>query len=228
MPVNNNPTLSDIVRAANDSQRLDIHTALPGRVAAFNAADNTVTVEPMVKQVMRDGNTLDLPPLVDVPVQFPRGGGFVFTVPIAAGDEGLIVFSERCIDGWFVSGGKSAPLDARLHDYSDGFFLPGLSSKPNAVPSVFLQGASMQTLDGSTFIRLTEGKILIQGDIEHTGNSIQTGNHEQTGNWSQTQGNSESSGTVSAKKVLANGVDVEGHTHSGVKSGGDNTGRPNK
>lgn len=225
---NKTPTLLDVVTAAASSERLDIHTALPGRVVALNADDNTVTVEPMIKQVLVSGEPVDLPPLVDVPVHFPRGGGFAFTVPIVAGDEGLIVFGERCIDGWFASGDRSAPLDARLHDYSDGFFIPGVSSRPNAIPDLYQGGASMQTVDGETYIRLSKGKISIKGDIEHIGNSKQTGNHEQAGDFNQTAGNSQSSGTISAQKVVANGVDTETHTHGGVQTGSGNTGKPNK
>lgn len=206
---NKTPTLLDVVAAAANSERLDIHTALPGRVVELNATDNTVTVELMIKQVLVNGETVDLPPLVDVPVQFPRGGGFAFTVPVIAGDEGLIIFAERCIDGWFASGEHSAPLDARLHDYSDGFFIPGVSSRSNAIPDLYQGGASMQTVDGETYIRLSNGKISIKGDIEHIGNI-------------------QNNGTVSAQKMVANGVDAETHTHSGVQTGDGNTGKPNQ
>ncbi len=86
----------------------------------------------------------------------------------------------------------------------------------------------MQTVDGDTYIRLSKGKITIKGDIEHVGNSKQTGNHEQAGDVNQTSGNSQSNGTVKARRVVANGVDVEDHTHGGVQTGGGNTGKPNK
>lgn len=220
------PTLLDVVTQAATATRREIHTALPGRVVALNAADNTLTVEPMIKQVLRNGETVDLPPLVDVPIQFQRGGDFVFTVPVGAGDEGLIVFCERCFDGWFASGNKSAPLDARLHDYSDGFFLPGISSRPRAIPSLYLDGASMQSVDGQTYIRLSLGKISIRGDIEHIGNSRQTGNHEQMGDVSQTAGNSHSRGTVSAHSIVAGDIALESHTHGGVETGSGKTGKP--
>ncbi|MBC8952589.1 Gp138 family membrane-puncturing spike protein [Xenorhabdus sp. PB62.4] len=187
---------------------------------------HTATIELMITQILHSGEVLELPPLVDVPVQFPRAGGFCFTVPVSAGDEGLAIFSERCIDGWYATGNKSVPLDARLHDYSDASFIPGICSQPKKIPAFFHGGASMQTDDGSTFIRMIHGKITIQGDIEHLGNSKQTGNHQQAGNWNQTSGNSESSGTITAARVIGGGVDVENHTHP--DSHGGNTGRPNK
>ncbi|MDE9565886.1 baseplate protein [Xenorhabdus bovienii] len=219
-----NPTLLDVLSSKAENERLDIHTALPARVVSFNG--HTATIELLITQTLSNGSVIELPPLVDVPVQFPRAGGFCFTVPVSAGDEGLAIFSERCIDGWYATGNKSVPLDARLHDYSDASFIPGICSQPKKIPDFFNGGASMQTDDGSTFIRMTQGKITIQGDIEHLGNSKQTGNHQQAGNWNQTSGNSESGGTIRAAKVIGGGVDVENHTHP--DSHGGNTERPNK
>lgn len=222
------PTLFDVVSKSAEKERLDIHTALPGRVVSFNAAQNTVTVEPMITQVLSDGGVSELPPLADVPVSFPKAGGFVITLPIAAGDEGLIIFNERCIDGWWVTGNKSAPMDARMHDYSDAVFIPGISSLANVVPDVFTDGISMQTVDGSTYIRLAKGKILIKGDLIHEGDSHQTGNYSLMGNLNQQGGNSSSSGSISAEQVISGGVALDSHTHSGVQSGSNNTGAPNK
>ncbi|AWK42589.1 baseplate protein [Photorhabdus temperata] len=222
--MNKNPTLLDVLDKKAENERLDIHTALPARVVSFNG--HTATIELMITQTLSNGEVIELPPLADVPVQFMRAGGFCFTVPVKAGDEGLAIFSERCIDGWYATGNKSAPLDARLHDYSDAFFIPGVCSQPKKIPDFFPGGASMQTDDGSTFIRMTNGKITIKGDIEHLGNSKQTGNHEQSGNWNQISGNSESNGTVSAAKVVGGGIDLQTHVHGGVQSGGSNTGKP--
>ncbi|MDF7681178.1 Gp138 family membrane-puncturing spike protein [Enterobacteriaceae bacterium ESL0689] len=215
-----NPSLLDVLSQNADNQRRDIHTALPATVIACNG--HTATLQLMIDQVMRDGVQLALPPLVDVPVGFYRGGGFCVTVPLKPGDEGLAIFSERCIDGWFVSGQQSAPLDTRFHDYSDAFFLPQGSSRPKKIPAYSTDALSMQTDDGATFIRITPGKITIQGDIEHTGNRVQTGNSLINGNHSVT-GDSESSGGM----MTHNGKNIgDTHTHTGVQTGSGNTGAP--
>ncbi|WP_169753525.1 Gp138 family membrane-puncturing spike protein [Campylobacter mucosalis] len=223
-----NENLTQILKMGFDGLQNEIHTALPARVIKFNPSDNTVQVELMINQLSKNGKTLIIPPLDDVPVQFFRGGDFVITTPISPGDEGLCVFAERCIDGWFESSNKKAPLDFRLHDYSDGFFLTGFSSKPNAVKNVDLDGVCIRTLDKSTFIRLTKGKIYIKGDIEQVGNYKQQGNYDQQGNYNQkgsfrqTEGNSQSSGTITANEVIADGVNLKTHTHGG-DSGGTTT-----
>ena len=46
-----------------------------------------------------------LPILPDVPVMFFGGGGMTITAPIKPGDECLVIFADRCIDGWWWLGG---------------------------------------------------------------------------------------------------------------------------
>ena len=133
--------------------RLNLHTALPAKVVNFNPVKQTVTLAVQIKMQLTDGSSADIPPLVDVPVSFPRGGGFAVTFPLQAGDEGIAIFSERCIDGWWHSGGVSLPLDFRLHDLSDAMFIPGVCSVPKAINGFFAGGLSMQTLDGGTYNR---------------------------------------------------------------------------
>nr|WP_308410080.1 Gp138 family membrane-puncturing spike protein [Providencia stuartii] len=203
------------------NQRYDIHTALPGKLLSCNG--HSATVELMISHVTKEGKVIALPPLVDVPVGFYRGGGFCVTVPVREGDEGLVIFAERCIDGWYVSGKQSQPLDHRFHDLSDAFFLPQGSSQPNKIPNYSSDSLSLQTDDGSTFIRMQSGKIMIKGDIEHQGNYQLTGNALIKGNHS-VNGNSESSGGT----LKHNGRNIgDTHTHSGVQTGGGNTGGPN-
>ncbi|EOD2819790.1 Gp138 family membrane-puncturing spike protein [Providencia stuartii] len=215
------PTLLDVMNQYAQNQRYDIHTALPGKLLSCNG--HSATVELMISHVTKEGKVIELPPLVDVPVGFYRGGGFCVTVPVREGDEGLVIFAERCIDGWYVSGKQSQPLDHRFHDLSDAFFLPQGSSQPNKIPNYSSDSLSLQTDDGSTFIRMQSGKIMIKGDIEHQGNYQLTGNALIKGNHS-VNGNSESSGGT----LKHNGKNIgDTHTHSGVQTGGGNTGGPN-
>ncbi|NBI40151.1 baseplate protein [[Haemophilus] felis] len=195
-----------------------IHTALPAKVVNFDPVNQTVTLALQIKQVLSAGKTVQIPPLVYVPVSFPRGGGFAFTFPLNAGDEGIALFAERCIDGWWQSGKASEPLDYRFHDLSDAMFIPGICAVPNAIKGFFMNGLSMQTLDGSTFIRVTNGTIYIQGNIEHKGDTQHTGNTTQTGEFSAT-------GVISSDTdCLSAGVSGNSHTHPGDSGG--STGGP--
>ena len=185
-----------------------IHTSLPAKVEQFNSGNQTVTLAIQIKQILSGGKSVMIPPLVDVPVCFPRGGGFAVTFPLNKGDEGIAIFSERCIDGWWQSGNSNEPLDYRFHDLSDAMFVPGICSAPNAIKGFSTDSLSLQTLDGGTYIRVKNGKIEIKVDIAHKGNQTTTG-------------------TVTGQTdVIAAGISGKGHTHSGVKGGSDTSGKP--
>ena len=56
--------------------QLNLHTALPAKVVSFDSSKQTVTLATQIKMKLADGKDADIPALVDVPVSFPRGGGF--------------------------------------------------------------------------------------------------------------------------------------------------------
>lgn len=56
---------------ALDTRIKRLHTALPGRIVAFDAARQVASVQPMIEQQLMDGSRQPLPMLPDVPVQFP-------------------------------------------------------------------------------------------------------------------------------------------------------------
>jgi hypothetical protein len=77
---------------------------------------------------------VERPPVIpNVPVQFPQGGGYRITFPLAVGDTGLLLFSDVSLDVWLSQGGEVDPLDDRRFDLSDGVFLPGVRSFANAL-----------------------------------------------------------------------------------------------
>lgn len=147
--------------ATLEARLKELHTALPGIIVSFDPILQTATVQATVSRVLNTGKTITLPVCSDVPVFFPSGGNFVLTFPVANGDECLLVFSERAIDGWFESGGIEPPADYRLHDLSDGFAFVGFRSKPHKITSFLTDGVSLQSLDGATSITIgTDGSVV--------------------------------------------------------------------
>jgi len=152
------------LRAALDGRQATMWTALPGIVKSVDLAKMTCSVQPALQGTVEDENgaitSVNLPLLVDVPIQFPSGGTFVMTFPIAVEDEVLVVFSSRCIDAWWQSGGVQRTMEARMHDLSDGFAIPGVFSQPNVVSSISATEAQIRLKDGTAYISLTaSGKI---------------------------------------------------------------------
>ncbi len=162
-----NSTLESIIDNALADRDAHFRVAVPGIVQSFDATRQTVTVTVVCSGTNDGGSEIPLPPLVDVPVSFPRGGGFAFTFPVSPGDEGLLVFSDRCIDGWHQSGSPGIPPDHRLHDLSDACFIPGISSLGRTIPGLRTDAIAMRQLDGNGYVSVDTG-----GHVEIDGTSL--------------------------------------------------------
>lgn len=156
---NRNELLNDpeeAFRLAFEGKQACLWTAIPGIVKAVNLTKMTLEVQPTIQGQITDENgrvqSVDLPLLLDVPVVFPSAGGFSLTLPIAVADEVLVVFSSRCIDSWWQSGGIGRPMEARMHDLSDGFAIPGPKSQPNVVPSISSTKMALRNKAGTVFL----------------------------------------------------------------------------
>lgn len=143
--------MGEMLLAAMEGALAHLWTALPARVERFDPDRSCVDCQPLIQVVVADelGRELpyELPLLVDCPVQFPRGGGFALTFPIAPGDEGLVVFASRCIDSWWQDGRIEPPAELRAHDLSDGFYLPGVRSLPNVEGAIDASDVTLRSVD---------------------------------------------------------------------------------
>jgi len=150
--------LEEALRLALRAERATIWTTLPGVVVSFDPDAVTAVVQPTIQGVVTksDGSAggVNLPQLLDVPVVFPRGGGVTLTFPVAAGDECLVHFSARCIDGWWQSGGVQLPMDTRMHDLSDAFCVVGPQSQVKKITGISTATAQLRTDDGAAFVEL--------------------------------------------------------------------------
>ena len=160
------------MRYALDSLRAEIQTSMPAIVQSFDPATRTITAQPTIRyQVTNYDNTkrwVTLPIIVDIPVVFPSGGGYTLTFPIAKGDECLLVFASRCIDAWWYKGGVQNQDDIRFHDYSDGFALVGVNSKPNVIPAISTSAVQLRSNSGGTYVEINANKINVVSPTEIT------------------------------------------------------------
>lgn len=236
--------LLEVLRHTISSQ---LRVALPGIIQSFDAETITCTVQPAIKGVISDAQgraqSVALPLLVDVPVIFPRGGGVTLTFPVAAGDECLVVFADRCIDFWWQNGGVQEAVDPRQHDLSDAFAFVGPQSQAKKISGISLHAAQLRSDDGAAFVEVAAGhaitvntpgtlKATAQGGVDVTAPTIVlNGNVTINGNLSQGMGDSGGSasinGPVSVKNdITAAGISLTNHVHTGVQSGGSKTGKP--
>lgn len=202
------PDLTRSVLDAITGATQGLWTAIPGIVHTVDLVKQTIVAQPAIQGVVTDANgtesMVNLPLLGDVPIVWPRGGGYALTFPIRSGDECLIVFSSRCIDGWWMDGGIQPPEDERYHDLSDGFALFAPTSQPKKLSSVSSESVQLRKDDGSSFISIDkDGKITLSAaNIEIKGNVDINGTVTQTG------GN-----------LVSNGITLNTHTHISGKEG---------
>ena len=154
----------EAMRLMLDARQSQMWTAIPGFVTAVNLNTGTCSVQPTVQSVIVDDQgeekTINLPVLINVPIMFPSGGGFSITFPLAVNDEVLVVFSSRCIDGWWQLGGVQVPLEARMHDLSDGFAFPAKMSQPKVLTSVSSSAVQVRNSAGTAYLGITNAGIL--------------------------------------------------------------------
>ena len=205
------------VDAAISGRLTHLWTAIPVKIASYNAALQTAAVQSMIIPGMNNPITgvkqipFPMPIINDCPVMFPGGGGFHLTFPIAVGDEGLLILASRDIDGWWGTGNASQPADLRMHDLSDGFVMVGVRSSPKALSGVSTNAVQLRSDDGVAHIEMAAGhvvNIVAPGGINITGPVNVTGSIVATGN------------------VTGNGTSLHTHVHTGVTTGGSNTGAP--
>ncbi|OCQ53906.1 hypothetical protein Ppb6_00924 [Photorhabdus australis subsp. thailandensis] len=225
-----------------------LYVSLPCIIQSFDADAVTVTAQPAIRWKIRKKNgeqeSVSLPLLVDVPVVFPRGGGVTLTFPVKVGDECLVVFADRCIDYWWQSGGIQEPVDPRQHNLSDGFALIGPQSQQQKIAGISTSTAQLRSDDGTAYIELDPDShnvtVITPAKLTATANGgteitspeiILNGNVTINGNLSQGMGAGGGTATMQGPVTVSNdvtaaGISLKNHVHSGVQSGGSNTGKP--
>lgn len=229
-------SLASNIQQGVENRLKDLHTAMPGIVQAFDASTQLASVQCAIKRLFitrtnaeETLTAVDLPPLINVPVIFPRGGGFSLTFPVQPGDECLLVFCERAIDLWHETGATEVPNAKRFHALSDAVALVGLSSTPKKVPNYDDTNVQLKRDDGSVeFTLLTNGTVVLKADTKAT---VDVPDAEFTGNV-KIVGNLEVIGdSTLSDTVTSSGTDISNtHTHTGSPSSPvgpvSNTGAP--
>jgi len=229
-----------------DTLAFDMRVASPGIIQSFDSVKQTATVRIAIKeQLIIDGEIQEaqIADLVDVPVMMLRAGGYVVTFPISVGDECLLIFSDTCIDSWFVAGGVQPQMSVRRHDLSDAFAIVGIWNQARKINEYSTGSLQIRDEGKSVLIDLSPGKIAINATDSVTINATNSA----TINTKAATINADSGLTVNADTTvngkltvsdmltasaggnITGGLTVDGigfkhHVHSGVQGGSGTTG----
>ena len=217
-------TRQDVLNQLISNYQKQIFTAIPGYFVAFtDQTHQRAQVQIGVQRVDIYGSVFNPPPVADVPVVFP-GGDYALEYELQNGAEGLIVFSQRCVDGWKQSGGVGVNPVARFHHPQDAFFIPGARSLKTAMTDFQNNGIRLRDKAGTSYIWLKNdtstqlknpnGSVTLgaDGTVNANGTTI-----DKNGNIVLKPG---------ATITDGQGVIVETHKHGGVESGGSTTAGP--
>lgn len=141
------PTLDRTIDNAIKRALYDTHTCIPGIIADVDHVTKKVSVRVSIKRkYVSEKEPVELPILTDVPLCMFQTGETIISLPVNAGDDCLILFSERSIDIWKsiveseIDRRIVDPKDPRKHSLSDAFCLPvsrpfgsGLPSDPDKI-----------------------------------------------------------------------------------------------
>ena len=221
----------------------DVATSTVGHILAFDPETQLAQVQIGILRKDINGATFEPAPIVEVPVYFAGGSEWFVEHQIDPNDEGVVLFSQRCIDGWIQSGGVAQnPID-RFHDFNDAMFLPGMRSQVGKISSFANDGIRLRNKSGDSYIWLkSDGTaeinvttLTINGDIQQTGNTTISGVMQSasvtTGSMTSISGGALTSDVTfnTTGDFIAGGISLKTHTHPYTwtdPAGSGNTGTP--
>lgn len=165
----------------------------------------TVVVQPLLNQMTAQRNPIAHGQLFALPYLRAQGGVNAVIIDPVAGDIGVAIFCDRDITALknALQAGTTSlqnPGSFRAYDWADGLYLGGFL---NGAPTQYVRftDAGLDIVSPST-ITVRAPAITLDGDVTITGAT--TGDGEGT----------------------FNNIAVSTHVHSGVTSGGDDSGPP--
>ena len=212
------------------SELSEIHTCLPGKIMSWDGS--LAVVKPAMPIALSSGDSLPAPQIVSVPVCFPTGlgGSAMISVPLQAGDDVLLHFSEDALENW-LSGSDEAPTDPRRFDLSDCFASPMVRPGVGVADTANLRlicGSASMTLAPSGEVTIIATNFKVDApESNFTGNSTTIGQITGSGGMAVSGGHGVScegdidirGGVTATDDVTAGGISLMGHTHTGDSGG---------
>ena len=144
----------------SDQFKKNLYTCLPGLIVSYETSTKRATIESAIRRVKTDGTTMDYPSLLDVPILFPSGGGYILQFPLDVGDPVLVLFSQRDLTDFKSTFEKSTPNNYGMFTLKDSIAIPGFGALTN-VPAV-PDALTIQNTTGTSYISMTSTNTTIQ------------------------------------------------------------------
>lgn len=219
-----------------------VNTAIPVRVDAVTrpgagSSAGYLSATPLVKMRSASGAALE-------PVSIPKLRWFRLQHGTAAlicdpkpGDVGLAVFAQQDVSTLTGGADPQQPGSFRCYDMSDGFYFGGFWGQ---TPTTFIRiedsgdvtitapqsvtvNTTTATVNASATATIKTGAATIDAPTTHVTGALKVDGMITGGGGLAISGGG---GATVKGDVVADGISLKGHTHSGVQPGGGNTGAP--
>lgn len=172
-----------------------------------------VDVLPLVNQIDGQGEATPHETIFNIPYFRLQGGTNAIIMDPKPGDIGLCCFASRDISKVKSTKAQANPGSFREFSFSDGMYVGGLL---NVLPSQYIQFND----DGIAVV--SPMKVTIDTPL-----TVVTGIFEVQNENGESTGSSLNGGfIVTGGDVVADGISLKTHVHSGVMGGGSDTGPP--
>lgn len=158
------------LKTAIDRFTAQMRYAVPAKVTGFDPATQLATCVPAIRKLIAidlEAEYVDIPPIIRVPVIYPhaQSQGFALTLPVAKGDDVLLIVSDRSIDQWVEFGGiqnPHEPIELRHNDLTDSLAIVGATPSPRALANYLTDGIELRNKDRSTRVTVLEESVEIR------------------------------------------------------------------
>lgn len=242
--------LSELIKRTIIQTMRQLRVSMPCEVVRYNSKRQMVDVRIVQPEIDLAGNNIPMPVITNIPVSFVRCGNSHITHPINKGDTGFIIFADRDISSWVETNNTSVVDSARTHSMQDSYFIPGIvgggkNANPNDVEikynnttihlrkngDVDINTPSKVNVNASSEVNVTTNKLTVNAPNSYFNGNVFVSQLLTTGgfvsNGTSGGGIAQFTGSINVTgDVTANGTSLDTHVHSGVQSGGSNTGQP--
>lgn len=206
-------TLLNVLEALKSNINYNLNCVKVATVEEFFKDNLTVSCKINNKRVLgikEDGNQiLQDYPLIYAKVHYLGWGNIGATYPISKGMEGFLLFNDRELETWFLTGTGGNLAYNRCHNLSDAIFICGVHSLPNMIQilvdcfHLFYGNSDIQIKDASIVHNSTthifNGDMVINGNLQVNGSINATGD------------------------IVAAGISLINHVHGNGNNGADTT-----
>lgn len=153
-------TLKATLDAHFHAKMKNLNIALPAIIQSYDPTSKRAKVLPAIDTLFATGKSQAKPPLANVPVLMPSGGGFTATFPLRKGDAVMLLVSQRGIAEFKKAYKRVLPTRTSFFSLVDAVAIPGFGGR-NITPAK-PGTATLQTESGTDFVSIGSGSAEIR------------------------------------------------------------------